>query len=74
METPQSGVYAASLTPLTASYEPDIPALIRHVEQLLETGSNGVAILGSTGEANSLTLDQRLSIIKQTRDIAQTGD
>ena len=66
METPQSGVYAASLTPLTASYEPDIPALIRHVEQLLETGSNGVAILGSTGEANSMTLDQRLSIIKQS--------
>ena len=66
METPQSGVYAASLTPLTASYEPDIPALIRHVEQLLETGSNGVAILGSTGEANSLTLVQRLDIIEQS--------
>ena len=66
MTLPQTGVYTASLTPLTASYEPNIPALILHAEQLLESGSDGVAILGSTGEANSLTLVQRLDIIEQS--------
>ena len=66
MIPPLKGVYTASLTPLTASYEPNIPALVRHAQWLLESGSDGVALLGSTGEANSLTLEHRLSIIEQT--------
>ena len=66
MNRPLNGVYTASLTPLTASFEPNIPALVRHAQWLLESGSDGVALLGSTGEANSLTLEQRLSIIEQT--------
>jgi 4-hydroxy-tetrahydrodipicolinate synthase len=66
MNRPLKGVYTASLTPLTASFEPNIPALVRHAQWLLESGSDGVALLGSTGEANSLTLEQRLSIIEQT--------
>ena len=63
MTTLFSGIYTASLTPLTSSYEPNLPALVSHVEQLFELGSDGVAILGSTGEANSLTIEQRLDII-----------
>jgi len=66
MNRPLNGVYTASLTPLTASFEPNLPALVRHAQWLLESGSDGVALLGSTGEANSLTLEQRLSIIEQT--------
>ena len=58
-----AGVYTASLTPLTSSYEPNLAALVRHVEILFESGSDGAAILGSTGEANSLTIEQRLNII-----------
>ena len=63
MTTPLAGVYTASLTPLSASYEPNLPALVYHVEQLFESGSDGAAILGSTGEANSLTIEQCLDII-----------
>ena len=63
MTTLFSGIYTASLTPLTSSYETNLPALVSHVEQLFESGSDGVAILGSTGEANSLTIEQRLDII-----------
>jgi 4-hydroxy-tetrahydrodipicolinate synthase len=59
-----TGVYTASLTPLTASYEPNHAALVRHVKKLFESGSDGAAILGSTGEGNSLTIEQRLDIIK----------
>ena len=64
MNSPLNGVYTASLTPLTASYEPNLPALVRHAQWLLESGSDGVALLGSTGEANSLTIEQRLAIIE----------
>ena len=63
MTTLFSGIYTASLTPLTSTYETNLPALVSHVEQLFESGSDGVAILGSTGEANSLTIEQRLDII-----------
>ena len=63
MTTLFSGIYTASLTPLSSSYEPNLPALVSHVKQLFELGSDGVAILGSTGEANSLTIEQRLDII-----------
>jgi len=63
MNFPFQGIYTASLTPLTTSFEPNIKELINHVLWLLESGSDGVAILGSTGEANSLTIEQRLKII-----------
>ena len=66
MNSPKTGIYAASLTPFTASYEPEIPMLISHVQWLLENGADGVALLGSTGEANSMTLEQRQSIIEQS--------
>jgi len=64
MNRPLNGVYTASLTPLTATYEPNLPALVRHSQWLLDSGSDGVALLGSTGEANSLTIEQRLAIIE----------
>ena len=66
MNSPKTGIYTASLTPFTASYEPEIPALISHVQWLLENGADGVALLGSTGEANSMTLEQRQAIIEQS--------
>ena len=74
MNYPKTGIYTASLTPFTASYEPEIPALINHVQWLLENGADGVALLGSTGEANSMTLEQRQTIIEQsTGNCLQTG-
>ena len=66
MNPPKIGIYTASLTPFSASYEPEIPLLISHVKWLLENGADGVALLGSTGEANSMTFEQRKSIIEQS--------
>lgn len=58
-----SGVFAASLTPLTKDLDPDVDKLIGHVAWLLGNGCDGVAILGTTGEANSFSLKQRLDLI-----------
>ena len=66
MNYSKNGIYAASLTPFTASYEPEISVLVSHVQWLLENGADGVALLGSTGEANSMTIEQRQAIIKQS--------
>ena len=66
MNSPKTGIYAASLTPFNASYEPEIPVLINHLQWLLGNGADGVALLGSTGEANSMTLKQRQTIIENS--------
>ncbi len=58
-----SGVFAASLTPLTKELDPDVDKLIGHANWLFGNGCDGVAILGTTGEANSFSLKQRLDLI-----------
>ena len=39
MNSPKTGIYTASLTPLTSLYQPNLPALVNHVEHLFESGS-----------------------------------
>jgi 4-hydroxy-tetrahydrodipicolinate synthase len=58
------GVFAAVLTPLTRDLEPDLKAFAVHARWLLANGCDGLAPLGTTGEANSLSLGQRMKIIE----------
>lgn len=58
------GVFAAVLTPLTRDLEPDLKAFAAHARWLLANGCDGLAPLGTTGEANSLSLGQRMKIIE----------
>ncbi len=57
------GVYAAALTPLNDDLSPDLKALVRHYKWLLANGCDGLAPLGTTGEANSFSVDERLAVI-----------
>ena len=57
------GVYTAALTPLTADLEADLDLLAGHGRWLLDNGCDGLAVLGTTGEANSFSLDERLRIL-----------
>jgi len=58
-----SGVFAASLTPLSSDLKINHPLLIRHAKWLLGAGCNGVVFLGTTGEANSFSVDERIALI-----------
>jgi len=58
------GVYAAVLTPFTESLEPDLDRFVAHGKWLLANGCDGLAPLGTTGEANSLSMAQRLAMIE----------
>ena len=64
MEDIYKGIYAAVTTPLTESFEPDFYKLKKHCEWLLDNGCTGLAPLGTTSEANSLTFQDRKNIIK----------
>ena len=57
------GVFAAALTPMTADLAPDLTAMISHFGWLLDRGCNGLGLLGTTGEANSFSVEERLAII-----------
>lgn len=58
------GVFAAALTPLDQDLAPDHDAFVRHGKALLAGGCDGLGVLGSTGEANSLPLAQRRALLE----------
>jgi len=68
MSKADKGVYAASITPVNSSGEPDGQRLVEHCQWLMGQGLTGVAPLGTTGEGNSLPLAFRLSVPALFRD------
>lgn len=54
-----SGVFAASLTPQQPDLSIDHERLVSHCQRLLSNGCNGVAFMGTTGEANSFSVGER---------------
>jgi len=59
------GILAAAATPINKNYKIDIDNLVTHSKWLLANGCNGVAVFGTTGEANSFSMKTRLDTIKQ---------
>lgn len=68
-----TGIFAASLTPMTADLSIDIPRAVAHNKWLLANGCDGVAPLGTTGEANSLGFDERLALLDALAEAGITG-
>ncbi len=65
------GIVAAVATPLLADrYEIDNPALIAHCHRLFDLGCDGINLLGTTGEATSFSVEQRLATMSA---VAQSG-
>lgn len=65
------GVIAAAATPLTGDLAIDLDQLIAHCRHLLDKGGcDGINLLGTTGEATSFSVDQRLAAM---RAIARSG-
>ncbi|TVR97748.1 MAG: dihydrodipicolinate synthase family protein [Rhodospirillales bacterium] len=58
------GVLAAVLTPLQADLAPDHGRLRLHCRWLLEHGCDALVVLGTTGEANSFSVEERLDILE----------
>jgi 4-hydroxy-tetrahydrodipicolinate synthase len=62
------GVFAAVLTPLDTDLRPDMERFAAHCRWLLEHGCDGLAPLGTTGEANSLAIADRVALIEGTAE------
>ena len=59
-----AGVNAAVLTPMTADLAVDLDRMAAHCRWLLGNGCDGLGILGTTGEANSLGISERLAFME----------
>lgn len=59
-----TGVFSAAVTPLHADLTPDTAAFARHCRTLLDSGCDGVAMLGTTGEANSFSANERRELLE----------
>ncbi len=59
------GVNAAVLTPMTTGLAPDLACMTAHCRWLLASGCDGLGILGTTGEANSIGVGERLRLMEE---------
>jgi len=59
-----SGVWSAVATPLDEALNPEREKLDRQCRWLLDNGCDGIALLGTTGEANSFSVGERKAILE----------
>lgn len=61
--TPFAGVLAPVLTPFNQDLAPDRERFVAHCHWLLEQGITGLAVFGTTSEANSLSAEERTDLL-----------
>ena len=59
-----SGVLAPVLTPFGGDLAPDPERFLRHCRWLLSHGCSGLAVFGTTSEANSLSVEERQRLLE----------
>ena len=59
------GIWPPAATPFRADLSIDFDRYIAHCRRLLADGAHGLAVLGTTSEANSLDLTEREAVLEQ---------
>ena len=57
------GIYAASLSILDENLALNINKTIKHAENLIDMGCHGVAIFGSTGQSQLISISEKIQLI-----------
>ncbi len=60
----RAGVWAPALTPLDRNLVPDSKRYVAHLKRLLSEGCHGVVMFGTTGEAPSFSVDERMAVLE----------
>jgi 4-hydroxy-tetrahydrodipicolinate synthase len=64
MATRLSGVLAPVVTPFGRDLAPDSARYVGHCKWLLANGCSGLAVFGTNSEANSLSVDERMTLLE----------
>jgi 4-hydroxy-tetrahydrodipicolinate synthase len=59
------GVLSPVVTPFRKDYAPDAQRFVRHCKWLLGHGCSGLAVFGTNSEANSLSVEERMTLLEQ---------
>ena len=59
------GIFAASMSILDKNLTLDLNKTIIHVENLIDQGCHGVAIFGSTGQAQLISVSEKISLLNK---------
>ena len=60
-----NGIYAASVSVLNKELNLDIDKTIKHAENLISKGCHGVVIFGSTGQAQLISVAEKIKLIEK---------
>ena len=59
------GIYAASMSIFNSNLGLNIEKTVSHAEQIIDQGCHGAAIFGSTGQAQLISISEKISLLNQ---------
>ena len=62
------GVWCPTLMPLDAKLDPDVDSYVEHCRWALDEGCHGLVMFGTTGEANSFSVEERIRVLDAAID------
>ena len=59
------GIYAASMSVFNSDLSLNIEKTVAHAEKIIDQGCHGIAIFGSTGQAQLISISEKISLLNQ---------
>ena len=59
------GIFAASMSVFNEDLSLNIEKTVSHAEKIIDQGCHGVAIFGSTGQAQLISISEKISLLNQ---------
>jgi 4-hydroxy-tetrahydrodipicolinate synthase len=70
-DNPFGQVLVALITPFTAEGEVDWDATEKHIDDVINAGSDGIVVSGTTGETSTLTDSEKLRLVEVAKAVAR---
>ena len=68
------GIYAASMSIFKEDFSLNLDQTIKHAENLIDKGCHGVVILGSTGQAQLISVKEKMELIEHLSNSSQKNN
>ena len=62
------GIFAASMSILNEDLSLNVEKTIKHTEKLIDQGCHGTAIFGSTGQAQLISVSEKINLLNKLSD------
>ena len=59
------GIYAAGMSVFNSDLSLNIPKTVKHAEKIIDQGCHGVAIFGSTGQAQLISVSEKIGLLNK---------